>query len=383
MKKFTFHAEVKALESKQDGEEENLDTVRVEGFASTKDIDRMNDIVAPSAFDEAVKLFMASSPILTFNHNFFGIPIGHVEEAEVTSRGLFVKAFVDGVTDMAKEVARSIRAKTLRAMSFTFIPLASEELDPDKNKGAKRKITDLDLLEVSIVTIPANARATFSMAKGALFGTDLFGQRSTDEEIERETEKLLGTKVFYINAPKQKEEPVVSKSVSPKVSPPTDSGTPKSYPFTVPCKSCEEDLLTNACTCGDTVPQKSVRVLAFAKGKFTEEEAIAWTEARGFSVEKGLHNDSQFRYIQFPKSEINGASEVIKLDEGVKALICTRVEKIAPVDDDSSADSADDIDPGTVDDSTGITSASSEKSTEDETEEVRAVLTEVIETLAG
>jgi len=176
----TFHAELKEIKGDDDGD------LFIEGFASTSDIDRVNDIVEPSAFKKTLKEFM-KNPIVMLNHGggMFGNRegIGKIVEAEIKPKGLWVKAFIS----KAEESLRiKIKEGIYKAFSFGFRILDSDMI---KKAGKElRRVTNLELLEVSVVSIPANRRALFDIAKGFELGSDLIYENGYIEEMKEEVD---------------------------------------------------------------------------------------------------------------------------------------------------------------------------------------------------
>lgn len=151
---------------------------RIKGYASTKDLDRVRDVVEPSAFKDTVDTFM-KNPILFFNHNW-NEGIGKVTGLSIDDNGLLVECELAKGTPLCDHVWAMIQQGVYKAFSFGFKILADKDVSEDPTTPARRVITKLDLLEVSVVTVPANAHATFSLAKGLEWGTDLFPQEPTE-----------------------------------------------------------------------------------------------------------------------------------------------------------------------------------------------------------
>lgn len=129
---------------------------QIEGMASTPVLDRAQDIVEPAAFAQALKIFM-QNPILLFNHNYDHVA-GHIDEAQVTDDGLFVKATVND-----REVWDQVKQGDLRAFSIGYIPKRWRFEEHDGKEV--RVIEEVDLLEISIVSVPANQESLFNVAK--------------------------------------------------------------------------------------------------------------------------------------------------------------------------------------------------------------------------
>jgi len=161
----TYHFQIAVKEVKDLGQE----GVEIEGYASTPDIDRYKDIVEPAAFENALTLFM-KNPSLLRSHDP-DRPAGHVLEARVTSKGLWVRALVT-----EEETKKDVLENRFRAFSIGYIPLMSTlqhedgtpfnaEVDSPWDVDMVRVIKKLDLVEISIVSTPANGNALFTIAK--------------------------------------------------------------------------------------------------------------------------------------------------------------------------------------------------------------------------
>lgn len=131
----------------------------ITGIASTPTPDRMGDIVEPMGAQYALPL-----PFL-WQHKH-DKPIGHVEYAKPTKQGIpfrvkLAKVVEDGPLKELLDFAwQSIKAKLVRAVSIGFRVLAYENM-----ADGGWRITEWEWLELSAVTIPANADATIDSIK--------------------------------------------------------------------------------------------------------------------------------------------------------------------------------------------------------------------------
>lgn len=133
------------------------DTGAIEGIAwPFGSADRVGDVIEPSGFAGAVG---KSLPML-FAHDQAQV-VGTWESVTVEADGLKVKGrlLVDDVA-RAKEVRALVRAKSVTGLSVGFMTKKSAP-----RKGGGRTITDLDLLECSLVAIPAHPGAQISSVK--------------------------------------------------------------------------------------------------------------------------------------------------------------------------------------------------------------------------
>jgi HK97 family phage prohead protease len=160
-----LHCKGFKVETKADGSE----TVKIVGWASTPHIDRHDDIVEPSAFASSLDTFM-KNPRLLLRHwddkNIGNVTMAKiVDEGSDDERGLWIEAEVLLNTD---DCITLIKNKMLGTLSIGFrvkeveYRLLGDETGPTREI---RVITDLDLLEISVVDIPANPNALFSPVK--------------------------------------------------------------------------------------------------------------------------------------------------------------------------------------------------------------------------
>jgi len=117
---------------------------------STAVLDRHSDRVPPDAIKtESFK----TNPVLLWNHEDWKPAIG---TCDVFREGdeWFMKPTFDGIGELSKEVADKVEAGTLRTCSIRF---RFKEFEFNAEGGLDYE--DVELLEVSIVNIPANPEA--------------------------------------------------------------------------------------------------------------------------------------------------------------------------------------------------------------------------------
>lgn len=134
----------------------------IEGYASTRDLDRTGDIVQPNAFAESLKDYL-TNPVVTYMHDWSN-PIGKVIDARLDELGLFIRA---EISETAGTVWKLIEEGILRAFSIGY------EVVEEKVVDGVNHILKLRLYEVAVVSIPANRRALFSVSKAVEAGSDL------------------------------------------------------------------------------------------------------------------------------------------------------------------------------------------------------------------
>lgn len=129
----------------------------IEGIATDISPDRMGDVVEPRGAS-----FKLPIPFL-WQHNKSS-PIGHVISAEVTPKGIKIRAQIaKGVLPYIEEAWALIRAGLVRGLSIGFRPLADGVESIHGSMGVRFKAWEW--LELSAVTIPAHADATITAVK--------------------------------------------------------------------------------------------------------------------------------------------------------------------------------------------------------------------------
>jgi len=149
---FNLTSTFKALQEDEDG------SVQIAGMASTKDFDRAGDSISPEAWTKGGLNNFEKNPIILFNHDY-NKPIGRATGLKVTENGLEMKAKIS--KSAPDSVAQLVKEGILGAFSVGF-----KVKDADYIKETDGlMIKDAELFEVSVVSVPCNQAATFSLAK--------------------------------------------------------------------------------------------------------------------------------------------------------------------------------------------------------------------------
>ena len=138
--------------------DEDDGSIHICGMASTNTPDRAGDVIAAEAWSKGGLRNFEKNPIILFNHNY-DKPIGRATGLKVTDNGLELKAKIsksapEGVAELVKEGILGAFSVGFRVKDADYI----EETDG-------LKIKDAELFEVSVVSVPCNQAATFSLAK--------------------------------------------------------------------------------------------------------------------------------------------------------------------------------------------------------------------------
>lgn len=146
------HIELTDFEVKFSG-----DTATIEGYASTfGNTDNQNDIVVPGAFKDSIAERM---PKMLYQHDPHRIP-GIWEKAAEDSKGLIVVGRTLNTT-LGRDVAEEVRSGAITQMSIGYSP---KKASFDKGRTVRR-LEQVKLFEVSLVTFPANEKATITSVK--------------------------------------------------------------------------------------------------------------------------------------------------------------------------------------------------------------------------
>ena len=131
--------------------------VDIKGSASTNALDRAGDIIEANAWTKGGLDNFRGNPIVLFNHDY-NKPIGKATGLDVTDNGLEISARISKAAGDVKEL---VKDGVLGAFSVGFrVKDADYMAETDGYK-----IKDAELFEVSVVSVPCNQGATFSVAK--------------------------------------------------------------------------------------------------------------------------------------------------------------------------------------------------------------------------
>ena len=137
------------------GETKDTTSVFIEGYASTNDIDRAGDVVSASVWEGGMKNYL-KNPIILANHDYDD-PIGRMVDYKIDSKGLWVKARISA----AAEIFNLVKDKVVTAFSIGF-----KIVDAEYNSAAEVfLIKDIELIEISVVSVPCNQNTLFDLSK--------------------------------------------------------------------------------------------------------------------------------------------------------------------------------------------------------------------------
>ena len=148
---FNLTSTFKSVQEADDG------SVNIKGYASTNDTDRAGDVIKKEAWEKGGLDNFGNNPIILFNHDY-NKPIGRATSLETDEKGLKITA---NLSKSAGDVTNLVKEGILRAFSVGFRVKDADYME----EGDGYLIKDAELFEVSVVSVPANQAATFSVAK--------------------------------------------------------------------------------------------------------------------------------------------------------------------------------------------------------------------------
>ena len=133
-----------------------IQSVMIEGYASTNDIDRSGDVVSATVWEKGLENYV-KNPIILAYHDY-SRPVGRMVEHRFDSKGLWIKA---RISSAAEDVFKLVKDGVMTAFSIGF-----RILDAEYNQMAEVfLIKEIELHEISVVPIPCNQNTLFNLSK--------------------------------------------------------------------------------------------------------------------------------------------------------------------------------------------------------------------------
>ena len=133
--------------------------LKIAGYANTTSKDRAGDVVTAEAWAKGVENFR-KNPVMLYQHKH-DCPIGRIEKITVDKKGIFVEGAVSEAAEKTHGVQTLIRDGALKSFSVGF-----RVKDGIYNReDDSMTITDVELLEISVVSVPCNQDSLFSIRK--------------------------------------------------------------------------------------------------------------------------------------------------------------------------------------------------------------------------
>ena len=133
-------------------------SVMIKGMASTSHSDRAGDVIAAEAWAKGGLESFKNNPVILFNHDY-DKPIGRATGINVTKDGLELEAKIS--KSAPASVCELVKDGVLGAFSVGFKVKDADYLEETDGLMIK----DAELFEVSVVSVPCNQAATFSLSK--------------------------------------------------------------------------------------------------------------------------------------------------------------------------------------------------------------------------
>lgn len=185
--------------------------IKIKWFASTPDVDRRNDVVLPWAFDNSIKTYM-ENPVVLLQHDEDKWIWKTIDYA-LSNDWLEIEAEISNDID---NVFKWISDWILKGFSIWYIAKKwSYFVDEDKEI---RQLEELDLVEISVVSVPANPSSLFTLQKSLKkFFNNLQTENMTKKEnknTEEPTDTWVDTSEFVktIESEKWTEDKILDES---------------------------------------------------------------------------------------------------------------------------------------------------------------------------
>ncbi len=156
----TLHFEMKRFH--EDDENDNIGVI--EGHISTfGNVDRDGDVIGRNAFDRTLVDLKASNKIflpMLWQHRL-DIPIGGfpIKDMHIDDKGLFVVGEVNKATEKGRDAFALLKQGVITDFSIGFF------VKERKTENGVQILEEVELLEASLVTIPANPMANVTTVK--------------------------------------------------------------------------------------------------------------------------------------------------------------------------------------------------------------------------
>ncbi len=252
---FHYTSTFKSLGEQDDG------SIDIKGSASTNGLDRAGDIIEADAWTKGGLENFKNNPIILFNHDY-NKPIGRATGLEVNDKGLDISA---KISKAAGDVKDLIKDGVLGAFSVGFRVKDADYMTETDGY----KIKDAELFEVSVVSVPCNQGATFSLAKS-------FDNMEDYEEFKKNFVKansMDSADAVEIEQPSEEKSSILEKNMSED-----NKTTPEGFDLEAFAKQVAED--TAAKIAMQQAEQKAKEAAEAEEKSVEEAEVKAAEEAK-------------------------------------------------------------------------------------------------------
>lgn len=152
----TFYLD-SSFEAKAVGKESK--SLKIAGYANTTAKDRAGDVVTAEAWAKGVENFR-KNPVMLYQHKH-ECPIGRFDKITVDKKGIYVEGSVSEAAEKTHGIHTLIKDGALKSFSVGFRVKDGKY----NSKDDTMLITDVELLEISVVSVPCNQESLFSIRK--------------------------------------------------------------------------------------------------------------------------------------------------------------------------------------------------------------------------
>ena len=160
-------------------------SLKIAGYANTITKDRAGDVVTAQAWAKGVENYRRN-PVLLYQHKH-DVPIGRVDKITVDKKGIFVEAAVSEAAEKNQGIQTLIKDGALKSFSVGFRVKDGKYNREDDSM----MITDVELLEISVVSVPCNQDSLFSIRKSFESDSDYEEFKKSFEGASEEEIKMM------------------------------------------------------------------------------------------------------------------------------------------------------------------------------------------------
>ena len=160
-------------------------SLKIAGYANTITKDRAGDVVTAQAWAKGVENYRRN-PVLLYQHKH-DAPIGRVDKITVDKKGIFVEAAVSEAAERNQGIQTLIRDGALKSFSVGFRVKDGKYNREDDTM----MITDVELMEISVVSVPCNQDSLFSIRKSFESDSDYEEFKKSFETASEDEVKMM------------------------------------------------------------------------------------------------------------------------------------------------------------------------------------------------
>ena len=160
-------------------------SLKIAGYANTITKDRAGDVVTAEAWAKGVENYR-KNPVMLYQHKH-ECPIGRIEKIVVDKKGIYVEGAVSEAAEKIHGIQTLINDGALKSFSVGF-----RVKDGKYNRNDdSMTITEVELLEISVVSVPCNQDSLFSIRKGFDSDDDYSKFVKEFKETDQEDQKAM------------------------------------------------------------------------------------------------------------------------------------------------------------------------------------------------